>query len=429
MNKAWVVSVNMGYGHQRAVGPLKNLAFDEKIISANSYQEIPKKDQGVWKNSRKFYELVSAFKKVPLIGELAFYIFDQFQKIHKFDLKKDLSKPSIQLRQTFALIEKGFGRHLIEKLKEKPLPLITSFFIPAFMAEFFKYPGKIFCIICDADISRAWAPLNPKESRIKYLAPTQRAVQRLKLYGVRSENIFLTGFPLPMENIGSEKLEILKSDLRNRILNLDLKKTYQKRYGLLIEKHLGILPSEPDHPLTVMFAIGGAGVQKEIGVEILESLSQKIKIGKIKLVLSAGTREEVKTYFEKNINKLGLGELLVNSRGIEIIFQKDFSDYFKSFNKALRKTDILWTKPSELSLYSALGLPIIIAPTIGSQEKFNKKWLLSSSFGVSQKNPKQTQQWLFELLEKGHLAEIAMNNFIKGEKLGTLNIKKIISSD
>ena len=77
-------------------------------------------------------------------------------------------------------------------------------FIPAFMAESFGYDGEIFCIICDADISRSWVSLYPKESRIKYFAPNSWVVNRLKLYGVKQENIFLTGYPLPIENIGEK---------------------------------------------------------------------------------------------------------------------------------------------------------------------------------------------------------------------------------
>jgi len=34
--EAWVISVNMGYGHQRTAYPLRNLAPDGKVINANS---------------------------------------------------------------------------------------------------------------------------------------------------------------------------------------------------------------------------------------------------------------------------------------------------------------------------------------------------------------------------------------------------------
>ncbi len=50
----------------------------------------------------------------------------------------------------------------------------------------------------------------------------------------------------------------------------------------------------------------------------------------------------------------------------------------------LRTTDILWTKPSELSFYTALGLPIIMTPPLGSQEEFNRKWLLTIASGTDQ---------------------------------------------
>ena len=426
---AWVISVNMGYGHQRTAFPLKDLALGGKIINANDYQGIPKKDREIWESIRKGYEFVSNFKKVPLIGEITFFIIDRFQKILSFYPKRDLSEPNSQLKQTFSTIKEGWGRHLIENLKFKNenlkinLPIISTFFTPAYMAEYFGYPGEIFCVVCDADISRTWASLKPKESKIKYFAPTERVKERLKLYGVKEENIFLTGFPLPQDLIGTDSMETLKEDLKYRLLNLDPQKKYFEKYKILIEKNLGRLPQKPDHPLTIMFSVGGAGAQKEIGIKILTCLIWQIKQGEVKLILSAGIKEKIKEYFEKNIKKLGL-EGIANS--IEILFGESIEDYFRKFNLALRKTDILWTKPSELSFYAALGIPEILAPTIGSQEEFNMRWLLKSGFGLAQENPNYTSQWLFDWLNQGYLAEAAMQGFIEGEKLGTFKIKEII---
>ena len=227
-----MIAVDMGYGHQRTAYPLKKLALGEKIINANNYDGIPEKDRKIWEMSRRFYEFVSGFKRVPLMGRAAFAIFNEFQKIFSFYPKRDLSKPNLQLKQIFSLIQKGWGKHLIESLGQnsgqESFPLISTFFTPAFMAEFFNYPGEIFCVICDADIARTWVSLRPKTSRIKYFAPNNRVVERLKLYGVKEENIFLTGYPLPESNIGSQDLEILKSDLSRRILNLDSRKKDRK---------------------------------------------------------------------------------------------------------------------------------------------------------------------------------------------------------
>jgi hypothetical protein len=433
-NKCWLLAVDMGYGHLRTAYPLKHLAFEEKIINANNYPGIPSGDQRIWENSKKFYESVSRFKSFPLIGDLVFSVYDRFQRIFSFYPKRDLSKPSIVLKNIFSLIEKGWGQHLIEKLKFSPHstigknkkfpPLVTTFFIPAFMAEFFDYPGDIYCILCDADISRVWVPLNPKKSRIKYLSPNNWVVNRLKLYGVKEENIFLTGHPLPLENIGNRRMEILKEDLRNRILNLDRTRRYLQQYKALIKKYLKKLPKKSDHPLTIMFAIGGSGAQKEIGVKIVKSLMQRVKFREIKIIISVGKRRELKQYFEENIKKLGLNENL--GKNIKIIFAENIESYFQKFNEAIRKTDILWTKPSELSFYTALGIPIIIAPPIGSQEEFNKRWLLYLGSAIIQENPNYTDQWLFDFLNSGVFAECAMQGFVEAEKLGTFKIEKII---
>ncbi len=428
MNKAWVISVNMGYGHQRTAFPLKYLTPTGEIINANDYAGIPAKDRQIWEITRHGYEFVSDFKRTPLIGDLAFSFFDRFQKIFSFYPKRDLSKPNYQLKQVFSFIKKGWGRDLIEKLKNQNsklktnLPLISTFFTPAFMAEFFEYPGEIFCVICDADISRTWVSLNPRESKIKYFVPTSWAASRLKLYGIKEENIFLTGYPLPLDIIGDENLAILKNDLKNRLLNLDPQKQYFKQYQDLIDGRLGRLPEKSNHPLTLMFAVGGSGVQKEIAIKIVKSLAVKVWAEEIKVILVAGTKEKIKNYFEQKLAKLKLK----NSSNVEIIFEKNIESYFQKFNLALRTTDILWTKPSELSFYTALGLPIIIAPTIGSQEDFNKKWLLRVGSGIPQESPTFTQQWLFDYLESGRFAEAAMQGFVETEKLGALKIKNII---
>ena len=94
----------------------------------------------------------------------------------------------------------------------------------------------------------------------------------------------------------------------------------------------------------------------------------------------------------------------------------------------MRKTDILWTKPSELSFYAGLGIPIIVAPTIGSQEDFNKRWLLHVGAGISQEDPNYSVEWIYDLLNAGDFAEAAMQGFVEIEKKGVFNIKKIISA-
>jgi hypothetical protein len=169
--------------------------------------------------------------------------------------------------------------------------------------------------------------------------------------------------------------------------------------------------------------MGGAGAQKEIGGKITNSLKEKLKAGEVKLNLVAGVREEVNDYFisvKENIDPY--------SENINIIYSDKLYEYFNLLNKCLRETDILWTKPSELSFYTALGIPIIMAPAIGSQEKFNRKWLHEIQSGIRQENPDYTDQWLYDLLNRGTLAESAWDGFLKARKLGTFKIMEMLKN-
>ncbi|MCX6764958.1 MAG: hypothetical protein NT148_00225, partial [Candidatus Nealsonbacteria bacterium] len=245
--------------------------------------------------------------------------------------------------------------------------------------------------------------------------------------GVREKNIYLTGYPLPLENIGTKNKEIIKEDLKARLLNLDPTRWYLKQYKALILNEVGKVSGKSLRPLTVLFSIGGAGAQKEIVISFLKGIKEQIKDQKIRIILSAGTRPDAVAYFLRRIEDIGLKKYA--NKNIEIIYEQSIDDFFAKFNQKLRETDILWTKPSELSFYAGLGIPIIIAPSVGSQEDLNKKWLLRMGAGILMENPKYSGQWLFDYLNGGRLAEAAMEGFIEVEKMGVYNIKKILSSN
>jgi len=426
LRKAWVIAVDMGYGHLRTAYALKDIAY-HGIINANTYPGIPREDRKIWRQSRKFYEMISRLKQLPVIGDWIFELYDKFQTIPKFYPKRDLSKPNLQIREVSMLIRKlNWGKHLISLLAKKPLPLITTFFATAMMAEIFNYPEEIYCIICDSDVSRSWVSETPNLSRINYFAPSERVVERLKIYGVPSERIHLTGYPLPKENLGSnEKLEIIREDLIKRIYILDPKRTFFKYYKEILLKNL-TWPKRIilNRPLTITFAVGGAGAQRELGMKIVKSLKDKIIKNKIRINLVAGIHNDVATYFRREIRKMGLAGYLDGH--IHIIFAENKPHYFQKFNQILRTTDILWTKPSELSFYCALGLPVIIAEPIGSQEEFNREWLIELGAGFDQKKAEYTDEWLDDWLGSGKLAEAALEGFLEAPKQGVYNIEKII---
>jgi hypothetical protein len=427
--KAWVVSVNMGYGHERAAFGLEDLAYGN-IVTANNYPGIPESEKRHWDNTRKIYEFVSRIQPIPGVGKAAFRVMDSFQRIPEFYPRRDLSQPSLQLRQIYDLIRrKKLGKHLIEKLAKRNMPLISTFFIPAFAAEEHGYPGEIYLVTCDADISRAWAPLDPKKSRINYFAANGRVVERLKLYGVRPERIFLTGFPLPKTNIGGPQAFIVKKDLASRICNLDPNGIFIGKYADVLRQNLGpdLCEFKKTHPLTVTFSVGGAGAQHMLAIDLMKSLKSSILQGRLRLNLEAGTRKHLAEEFRNAAISLGLKRVI--EKNLHIHYHDDRPTYFRSFAKNLRTTDILWTKPSELSFYAGIGLPIIMAPPIGSQEDFNKKWLETVNAGTSQLDPRFANEWLFDWVDSGGLARFAWNGYIEAPTHGAYRIEQIITGE
>lgn len=420
--KVWLVTADMGYGHQRAVYPLMRLAR-EGIIAVGDNESTPAVERKLWKRILRIYELLSRAKGIPFIGGFLFKILDFFLHIPSFYPNRDLSQSTFQVKLLTSSIKQGLCRGLTEKLKDAKIPLVVSFYAPAIAADMAGH-SKIYCIICDTDLNRVWVSSDPWESRIEYFAPCGRAARRLKAYGVPEQQIHLTGFPLPIELLGDASLNVLKSNLGQRLHYLDPNNRFWPLHKRNVVYFLGEdnCQFKNGRLLTVTFAVGGAGAQKNIGRKIAQSLRSRLLENSVKLNLVAGIRTDVQDYF------LDLKEE-INSQNISVIYGKDIEEYFHNFNQILHTTDILWSKPSELSFYSGLGIPIIMTPSIGSQEKSNKKWLREIQAGFKQEAPEYADQWLFDLLYKGRLAEAAWAGFLKARKKGTFNIINIINEE
>ncbi|MCX6797696.1 MAG: hypothetical protein NTX66_00540 [Candidatus Falkowbacteria bacterium] len=412
-----LVAADMGYGHQRAAYPLMDLSGGE-IITINNYHGIPAWEKEYWEKSLRSYEKFSRLKKLPLVGGLIFEIMDAFQKIKPLYPFRDLSRPTIQQWYFYRFIKKGLGLDLIEKLNKSNLPFVTTFFVAAYMAEYHKYKGDIYCLICDTDASRAWAPLEPEKSRIKFLVPSEKVKTRFLMYGVPEKNIIVSGFPLPKENVGAKK-EILVDDLSKRLKRLDRNGEHKAYYQDFINNEV----TTESSAITITFAVGGAGAQKEVGIKIMSKLSTGIKSGKFHLNLVAGNRPEIRDYFVAEIARAGLSDCV----GVKVVFAPDKIEYFREFNICLRNTDILWTKPSELSFYCALGLPIIISEPVGSQEDFNRAWLLELGAGIDSLPVECVDEWLPDWLNSGHLIRAAVAGFLYASPLGAYKIEALFN--
>jgi hypothetical protein len=317
-------------------------------------------------------------------------------------------------------ISRGWGKHLIRQLDKTPLPLVTTFYLPAFMAETFHYSKDIYCIVADVDVSRMWAPLRPEQSRIKYLVATHRVKEKLISYGVKRENIFLTGYPLQ-----AKELSDLKFEFSQRLCNLDPSGIYHKQYDFLVDKYSDKKISVSNHPLSILFAATKKGKAASFGGQMIKSLKQQIVDGAVKIFISVGTNVKLQDYFLTHINLSGLSGQL--GKNLEIIWSDNTDDYFAKFNSVLKTVDIIWSNPSELCFYGGWGIPLILTPPSGISEKINANWLIKSGLGLLQDNPKTTNKWLFEFLNEGWLAEAAMKGYLEIPKDGLEKIKEIIA--
>jgi hypothetical protein len=399
--RAWVVSADMGLGHQRATYPLAALA-EGGILTLGKVGGESAGELRIWNGVRRAYELVSRIRPVPLLGSGAFALMDRLQRIPPCHPWRDLSRPDLSVRVLSRLLERGLCRALLDRIHDRPLPLITSYLAAAIAADRAGY-SPVYCIVCDAEVNRAWVAERPRDSGIHYLVPCERTVARLRRYGVPAERITVTGFPFPLGVLGDRSLDILKRDFHRRLRRLD--------------------PGGSSPAFTVTYAVGGAGAQQEIGRQIVRSLREKLSTGQVRLNLVAGVRGEVRDFFERM-----RADLLPGCPQLRVLFGRSKRDYFTQFSRIIRTTDVLWTKPSELSFYSALGLPIIIAPPLGCQEVCNRSWLLDMQAGIPQEDPARTDRWLFDLLRQGRLAETAWNGYRRVRKRGTYEIADLLRS-
>lgn len=423
--RAWVVTADMGLGHQRAAHALAYLANDG-VLTAGSPSTTDEDEARFWRRLTWSYEFLSRTRGVPLVGGAMFGLLDSLLHIPPFYPLRDLSKPSLNNYLVDHLIRQGLGRSLLERLRAHWLPVISTFYAPALVADHARF-APVYSVICDADLNRVWVPSNAARSRIQFFAPCGRVMRRLRQYGVPDERIFITGFPLPRENIGGPRMETLRTDLLQRLGRLDSQGRFTSVFGSTVQEMLGGRPQpEPGTRVTVTFAVGGAGAQTEIGLQIAQSLKPGILDGRFRLVLVAGVNSLVEQLFQGFVSRIGLGSALGD--GVRILHEAQKPEYFTRFDELMRETDILWTKPSELSFYSGLGIPIVMAPPLGSQEGKNLRWLMDKGAALPQYTPSLALEWLSDMLKDGVLAEKAFSGFIKNRRLGAYKIEEVLST-
>lgn len=419
-----VVAAEMGYGHLRAALPIAE-ALGVPVAQADRPPLAGPAEQAQWERVRGAYEFTSRLSQLPLAGGPLRWALERVTGIPGRYAERDLTGPTGGLRLVERLARRGLGEGLVATLRESGAPLITTFYVPALVADRADLQNDLWCVVTDTDANRVWAPIDAARTRLRYLVPTPEVGRRLRQFGVPSARIHFTGFPLPHGLVGGPAYPTLRRNLAARLVRLDPTRAFRREVGGDVAAFLGPLPAEEEgRPPLLTFAIGGAGAQAELARQFLPSLRPAVVEGRLRLALVAGVRAPARDALSAAVDHARLGGHL--GRGVEVLYEPALATYLARMNELLARTDVLWTKPSELSFYAALGLPIICAPPVGVHERRNRRWVRESGAGVKQRAPERAGAWLLDLVAEGQLAAAAWSGYVRLPKGGLYRILEAV---
>jgi len=414
-----LVAIDMGYGHLRPAQALSDFIGDQPILLADRPPLASPDEQRLWKQARTAYELLSRASALPVAGPMLSEVLRGVTSIAPLYPRRDLSPPTVPTRLLAHFGQRGMGRGLTARLQRGDRILLTTFFGPAVLSDLAGCE-RLYCVVTDSDVNRVWARPEAGRTNVVYLAPTERVRRRLKTYGVPSDRILVTGFPLPHRLVGGPGAPDLKQNLRRRLAALDPRGRFLRECRDEVAHFLGETTA-PGKPVHLAFAVGGAGAQSEMVERFLPSLAKRLRRGKMRLTLIAGVRQEVAQVFRDAVAQAGLTPELDDGT-ISILLADSHPEYFAKFDELLESVDVLWTKPSELTFYGALGLPLILSSPVGSHERYNARWALHSGAAVRQSDPRHAGDWLWEMLKDGTLAGAAWTGYMRMPKFGLYRI-------
>ena len=406
----YITTVLMGYGHLRAAdnvaGPGRG-----RLVRADQPPFANLADVLVWKSSQDLYHVVSRTVETRLR-----FLFRVLERIE--DIPDDSKRASMEYSMLMRfLVRTGVGRGLrrlaspstslmaspsdIEPGGRVCPPRLHTFFLPGLACVYNRFPGKNYQLLCDADFHRVWAPIKPNDGDVTYLVPTAAGADRLMSYGVAHERIVVTGFPLPIANTGGKDLEVLQSDLRARLERLS---------------------PQSDSPLRLVFALSGAGCYLNLLKTLIRELLPELRSGKLTLSIAAGDNHKAKAGIESQLAAL-------NARpgdGVTILHSPDVLEAFALFNRALRESDLLITKPGELVFYAALGIPQVLLPPVGKHEFKNRAYLIENHAALDLPGANSAGGWLLTQRANGVWRRAAESAFARLPKLGTFAINDAV---
>lgn len=414
--RAVVAAIDMGYGHLRPAAALADFLGAE-VLQIDRPPLGGEKDRRFWESSRELYEPLTRLSQLRGVGGPMRALLNTITAIPGPWPARDLSAPTQGTRWLQRAARDGVGEALADYLRRSDAPLVTTYFAAAILAEL-QGATRLHCLATDTDLNRVWAPPDPAKSAIRYFAPSERVLRRLQMYGVPKERIRFTGYPLPHELVGGRERTALKANLAARLSRLRASGPLRK----LAEAEVGPLPQTREPPL-IVFAVGGAGAQVPLARKMVRGMRRQIEQGALRLALVAGRRSEVAAALKEALYQNSL------DGQVEVLEDPDVLSYIRRFNQLLARADALWSKPSEMAFFAALGLPLIAAPPVGVHEGWNLRWATDRGAALPQHDPALAGEWLQEWIEDGVLAGAALSGAQRLPALGLYQIAEELAQD
>jgi hypothetical protein len=361
-----VAAISMGYGHLRAAAALAE-RWGVVLAAADRAPLSCAAERLLWGLARNGYHLLSRLSQHPRWRRVMEPALDRLTAIDPGRHGADGGRPPVSVRVLAGLVDLGFGAGLGRRARS---PLVTTFYASAFAAERHG-PGPVACVVTDSHVHRVWAPHRPATCDIHYLVPVSGTADCLAGYGVRRELIRVTGFPLPPGLVGSAAEELLERNLAERT---------------------GRLTAAGSRPLRITVAVGGAGAQADRVVDLVRELRDELAARRVRLDLVAGTHRRIGRRFRRLVEDGRRSGLPDDS--LRVLSTRDFLEAYRGFNRLLAETDVLWTKPSELVFYAALGLPLVLEPPVGDHERHNRRLVVGAGAAVDRPPAGETAAWL-----------------------------------
>jgi UDP-N-acetylglucosamine:LPS N-acetylglucosamine transferase len=373
-----VAAIDMGYGHLRPAAALAD-ELGTQVACMDAPPLGGPEDRAFWVRVRALYEPLTRLSQIRFVGLPARGALRLLTRIPPLTADGDLSGPTQGTRWMARAAASGVGRQLASYLAATGAPLLATFYAAAVLAEIHGARG-LHCVVTDSDVNRVWAPPESRSTRITYFTPADETRRRLLAYGVPKDRVHVTGYPLPGALVGRTRTEL------------------ERNLSARVERLAG-----KGAPPLIAFTIGGAGAQVPLATRIIAGIERPLRDGSLRLGLVAGRRPEVAGALQRALAARGLS----GHPSVELVFDPDFFAYLRRFNALLARTDALWSKPSELVFFAALGLPFISAPPVGMHEVANLRWGSERGAALTQADPARCGEWLLRWLREGTLAKAA----------------------